>query len=262
MPVKILFIGDIIGKPGRQAVCRELHRLVDRYLIDLVIANGENSAGGFGITEETAKDLFACGIHLLTSGNHVWDKKDALEFISREGRLLRPANYPDGTPGSGSTVARTAGGIKVGVVNLEGRIFMNTLESPFRVADREIARMREETPIILVDFHAEATSEKMALGWYLNGRVSAVIGTHTHVQTADERILPGGTAYMTDAGMTGAFDSVIGIRKEEAIEKFLTQLPIRFEVAKNDIRLNGAVIEVDEKDGRAVRIERISVACD
>lgn len=262
MPVKILFIGDIIGKPGRQAVCRELHRLVDRYLIDLVIANGENSAGGFGITEETAKDLFACGIHLLTSGNHVWDKKDALEFISREGRLLRPANYPDGTPGSGSTVARTAGGIKVGVVNLEGRIFMNTLESPFRVADREIARMREETPIILVDFHAEATSEKMALGWYLNGRVSAVIGTHTHVQTADERILPGGTAYMTDAGMTGAFDSVIGIRKEEAIEKFLSQLPIRFEVAKNDIRLNGAVIEVDEKDGRAVRIERISVACD
>jgi metallophosphoesterase (TIGR00282 family) len=262
MPVKILFIGDIIGKPGRQAVCRELHRLVDRYLVDLVIANGENAAGGFGITEEIAKDLFACGIHLLTSGNHIWDKKDALEFISREERLLRPANYPDGTPGHGCTVVGTAAGIKVGVLNLEGRIFMNTLECPFRVADREISRLRQETPIIFVDFHAEASSEKMALGWYLNGRVSAVVGTHTHVQTADERILPGGTAYMTDAGMTGGFDSVIGIRKEEAIEKFLFQLPVRFEVAKNDIRLSGAVVEVDEISGKAVRIERISVACD
>jgi metallophosphoesterase (TIGR00282 family) len=262
MPVKILFIGDIIGKPGRQAVCRELHRLVDRYLIDLVIANGENAAGGFGITEETAKDLFGCGIHLLTSGNHVWDKKDTLDFITREERLLRPANYPDGTPGNGCTVVKTAGGINVGVLNLEGRIFMNSLECPFRVADREITRLRQETPIIFVDFHAEASSEKMALGWYLNGRVSAVIGTHTHVQTADERILPGGTAYMTDAGMTGGFDSVIGIRKEEAIERFLSQLPVRFEVSKNDIRLSGAVIEVDERNGRAVRIERISVVCE
>ncbi len=261
MPVKILFIGDIIGKPGRQVVSRELHRLVDRYLVDVVIANGENAAGGFGLTEETAKDLFACGVNLLTSGNHIWDKKDAFEFIGREKRLLRPANYPDGTPGNGSTVFKTAGGIKVGVLNLEGRVFMNNLECPFRVADRELAWLREETPIIFVDFHAEATSEKMALGWYLNGRVSAVVGTHTHVQTADERILPGGTAYMTDAGMTGGFDSVIGIRKEEAIEKFLSQLPIRFEVAKNDIGLNGAVIEVEEKGGRAVRIERISVVC-
>lgn len=261
MPVKLLFIGDIIGKPGRQAVSRELHRLVDRYMVDLVIANGENSAGGFGITEETAKDLYKCGIDILTSGNHIWDKKDSLEFIKREERLLRPANYPSGTPGRGSAVVKTPGGIKIGVLNLEGRVFMNNLDCPFRVADREIAALREETPIIFVDFHAEATSEKTSLGWYIDGRVSAVVGTHTHVQTADERILPGGTAYLSDAGMTGGFDSVIGVRKEEPIEKFLTQLPVKFEVAKNEIRLNGVCIEVDEKSGKATGIERINIAC-
>jgi len=261
MPVRILFIGDIVGKPGRQAVSRELHRLVDRHLVDLVIANGENAAGGFGITEETAKDLYGCGIHLLTSGNHIWDKKDALDFIDREKNLLRPANYPQGVPGRGSGVVTTAAGIRIGVLNLEGRVFMNNIECPFRTADREVALLRQETTVILVDFHAEATSEKIALGWYLDGRVSAVIGTHTHVQTADERLLPGGTAYISDAGMTGAFDSVIGVRKEEPIERFLTQLPVKFEVAKNNLRLNGVVIEVDESSGTALGIERIAVTC-
>jgi metallophosphoesterase (TIGR00282 family) len=261
MPVKLLFIGDVIGKPGRQALSNELHRLVDRYMVDLVIANGENAAGGFGITEETARDLYRCGIHLLTSGNHIWDKKDALDFIKREEMLLRPANYPEGTPGRGSTVITTAGGIKVAVLNLEGRVFMNNLDCPFRVADREIELLKRETPIIFVDFHAEATSEKAALGWYLDGRASAVVGTHTHVQTADERILTGGTAYITDVGMTGSYDSVIGVRKEEAISRFLTQLPAKFEVAKKDIRLNAVVIEVDAQSGKALRIERIAVAC-
>lgn len=261
MPVNILFIGDIVGKPGRQAVSRELHRLVDRYRVDLVIANGENAAGGFGLTVETAKELFGQGVHLFTSGNHIWDKKDAIEFITREERLVRPANYPAGAPGKGSVVVRTAGGVKVGVLNLEGRVFMNNLECPFRTADSEVERLIRETPVILVDFHAEATSEKSALGWYLDGRVSAVIGTHTHVQTADERILPGGTAYLTDAGMTGAFDSVIGVRKDEPIQKFLTQLPAKFEVAKKDIRLNGVVIVIDEGSGKAMSMERINVDC-
>lgn len=262
MAIKILFIGDIVGKSGRQAISRELHRLVDRHMVDLVVANGENAAGGFGLTEEVAGELFKMGIDLLTSGNHIWDKRDSLDYVKREVRLTRPANYPEGIPGSGSALVNTAGGVRVAVLNLEGRVFMNNLECPFRVADREIARLKEETPIVFVDFHAEATSEKAALGWYLDGRASAVIGTHTHVQTADERVLPGGTAYISDAGMTGAFDSVIGIRKEEAIQKFLTQLPVKFEVAKGNIRLNGVVVEVDELSGKALGIERINVCCD
>ena len=261
MPVNILFIGDIVGKPGRQAIARELHRLVDRHRVDLVIANGENAAGGFGLTVDTAKELFEQGIQFFTSGNHIWDKKDALEYITREQRLIRPANYPPGTPGQGSAVVKTAGGVKVGVINLEGRVFMNNLECPFRTADHELEKLQQETSVIVVDFHAEATSEKSALGWYLDGRVSAVIGTHTHVQTADERILPGGTAFLTDAGMTGAFESVIGVRKDEPIQKFLTQIPTKFEVAKKDIRLNGVVISVDESNGRALAIERVNVAC-
>src|SRR6185369_520705 len=261
MPVNILFIGDIVGKPGRQAVSRELHRLVDRYNVDVVIANGENASGGFGITAESAKELFACGIHLFTSGNHIWDKKEALEYLKKEERIIRPANYPDGTPGKGSTVVTTPGGIKVGVINLEGRVFMNSLECPFRTADREIAALSESTKVILVDFHAEATSEKTSLGWYLDGRVSAVVGTHTHVQTADERLLTEGTAYITDAGMTGAFDSVIGVRKDEPIYKFLTLLPAKFEVAKKDLRLNGVVLTIDDTSGKALGIERVNIAC-
>lgn len=261
MPVKVLFIADIVGKPGRQAVSDELHRLVDRYTIDVVIANGENAAGGFGITEEVARELYGCGIHLLTSGNHIWDKKESLDFVNREERLIRPANYPPGAPGQGSAIIRSASGIQIGVLNLEGRVFMNALDCPFRVAEKEIEKLKEITPVVIVDFHAEATSEKMALGAFLDGKASAVLGTHTHVQTADQRLLPGGTAYITDVGMTGSFDSVIGIRKELAVEKFLSQLPVRFEVAKKDIRMNCVALEIDEYSGKALAIERLSVVC-
>ena len=261
MPVKILFVGDIVGKPGRQALSRELHRLVDRHTIDIVIANGENAAGGFGLTVEVAKELFGHGIHLLTGGNHIWDKKEQVAFILSDPRIIRPANYPAGAPGVGSALLTTPGGVKVAVLNLEGRVFMKSLECPFLVADREIQRLKQETAIIFVDFHAEATSEKSALGWYLDGRVSALVGTHTHVQTADERILPQGTAFLTDAGMTGSFDSVIGMGKEETIHRFLTQLPSKFEVGKKDIRLNAVVIGVDEVSGKALSIERINMSC-
>jgi metallophosphoesterase (TIGR00282 family) len=261
MPVKILFIGDIVGKPGRQAVSRELHRLVDRHAVDIIIANGENAAGGFGLTVEVSKELFQQGIHMLTGGNHIWDKKEQVPLIFSDSRIIRPANYPAGAPGSGSAILTTPGGVKVGVLNLEGRVYMKNLECPFLVADKEIEWLKKETPIILVDFHAEATSEKSALGWYLDGRISALIGTHTHVQTADERILPQGTAFLSDAGMTGSFDSVIGMGKEETIHRFLTQLPAKFEVAKKDIRLNAVVIGVDEVSGKAVSIERINMSC-
>ncbi|KAA0891842.1 TIGR00282 family metallophosphoesterase [Oryzomonas japonica] len=261
MSIKILFIGDIIGKPGRQALSRELHRLVDRHAVDLIIANGENAAGGFGLTTETAKELFDTGVHCLTSGNHIWDKREQVPLVLADRRILRPANYGTEVPGTGSVVVTTPGGVKVGVLNLEGRVYMKNLECPFRVADREIELLRKETPLIFVDFHAEATSEKSALGWYLDGRVSAVVGTHTHVQTADERILPQGTAYLTDAGMTGSFDSVIGIGKEEAIRKFLTQLPVKFEIPKKDIRLNGVLVGVDPENGKALSIERITMGC-
>lgn len=261
MPVNILFIGDIVGKPGRQAVARELHRLVDRYRVDVVIANGENASGGFGITEESAKELFAVGVQFFTTGNHVWDKKEAFEYLTKEERIIRPANYPDGTPGKGSAVVTTPGGVRIGVINLEGRVFMNNLDCPFRAADREIALLSSSTKVMIVDFHAEATSEKTSLGWYLDGRVSAVIGTHTHVQTADERLLAEGTAYISDVGMTGAFDSVIGVRKDEPIKKFLTQLPTKFEVAKKDLRLNAVVVSVDEVSGKALAVERVNIAC-
>jgi len=261
MSIKILFIGDIIGKPGRQALGRELHRLVDRHAVDLVIANAENAAGGFGLTTETARELFDTGVHCLTSGNHIWDKKEQVPLVLADRRVLRPANYAEGVPGAGSVVVTTPGGVKIGVLNLEGRVYMKNLECPFRTADREIELLRRETPLIFVDFHAEATSEKSALGWYLDGRVSAVVGTHTHVQTADERILPLGTAYLTDAGMTGSFDSVIGIGKTEAINKFLTQLPVKFEVPKKDIRLNAVLVGIDEQSGKALSIERIGVCC-
>ena len=261
MPVKILFVGDIIGKPGRQALSRELHRLVDRHTIDIVIANGENAAGGFGLTVEVAKELFNQGVHLLTSGNHIWDKKEQVQMILADSRIIRPANYPAGAPGTGSAILTTPAGVKVGVLNLEGRVYMKHLECPFLAADKEIEWLKKETSIIFVDFHAEATSEKSALGWYLDGRVSALVGTHTHVQTADERILPQGTAFLTDAGMTGGFDSVIGMGKEETIHRFLTQLPSKFEVAKKDIRLNAVVIGVDEQSGKAVSIERINIPC-
>jgi metallophosphoesterase (TIGR00282 family) len=256
--MKLLFIGDIFGRPGRDLVRTGLAGIVEAHGIDLVIANGENSAGGNGITREIGDSLFAQGVDVITSGNHVWDKKEALDYINVEPRLVRPANYPD-APGRGSYVARTAAGRSVGVLNLMGRVHMGSLDDPFRTADREIAALAERTALIFVDFHAEATSEKVAMGWYLDGRVTAVVGTHTHVQTADERVLPGGTAYLTDVGMTGPHDGVIGVEKAPVIQRFLTGMPVRFESASGDPRLHAVVVTADEATGRATGIERLSL---
>jgi len=255
--LNILFIGDIVGRPGRQALERRLDRLVDRHMVDFVIANCENAAAGFGLTLDTARDLFAAGVDVLTSGNHIWDKREIYPYLEEQPALLRPANYPGDPPGRGAGIFTTSSGTKLAVVNLEGRVFMSPLDCPFRVADELIDQLRRETPVVFVDFHAEATSEKVALGHYLDGRASVVVGTHTHVQTADEQILPGGTAYLTDVGMTGARDSVIGISKELAIQRFLTQLPVRFDVAKNRLILSGVLVDVDETTGLARKIERI-----
>ena len=257
--MKILFIGDIIGKPGRRAVRELLPSIITSHEIDLVIANCENAAAGFGITREIVEELYAAHIDILTSGNHVWDKKEVLEFINDYETLLRPANYPDVVPGRGAVLYPTPAGDYVGVLNLAGRIFMQPIDCPFVRAKEEIARLRSRTKVIIVDIHAEATSEKKALGWYLDGQVSAVLGTHTHVQTADNEILPGGTAYLSDVGMTGPFDSVIGIKKDTIIERFLTQIPNKFDVAKNDVRLQGAIMDIDPASGEARSIERISV---
>ena len=256
--MKILFIGDIIGRPGRQAVEKLLPGLVEEHQIDFVIANGENAAAGFGLTPAVLDNLFGLGIDAVTSGNHLWDKKDILPRLKKEPRLLRPANYPPEVPGTSFGIYEDKQGRKVGVFNLLGRVFMPAVDCPFRIADQVIAELKKETDIIIVDMHAEATSEKIALGWYLDGRVSAVIGTHTHVMTADERVLPHGTAYITDAGMTGGFDSVIGMEKEPIIEKFLTQLPTKFEVAEQDVRFNGVVVEVDEQNGKAIEINKVN----
>lgn len=252
-------MGDIVGKPGRRAVRELLPELTAREAVDLVIANAENAAGGFGITREIVEDLFGYGVHVLTTGNHVWDKKETLDFIGDYESLLRPANYPDGVPGRGTVIMPAPGGARVAVVNVMGRVFMPQTDCPFRTVERELSRIGGRTPLVVVDLHAETTSEKMAMGWYLDGRVTAVIGTHTHVQTADERVLPQGTAYITDSGMTGPFDSVIGTRKEIILERFLTHIPNKFEVAKGDVRLQGVVIEADAKSGRALSIRRVSL---
>jgi len=257
--MKILFIGDIIGKPGRRAVRDTLSILVNEHNIDLVIANCENAAGGFGVTRDILDELYRHKIDVLTSGNHIWDKKEIVELFEDYDTLLRPANYPEGTLGRGSVVVRNFVRRPVGVLNLEGRVFMNALDCPFRVAEREIEYLREETNIILVDIHAEATSEKQALGWFLDGKVSAVVGTHTHVQTADERILPKGTAYITDVGMTGAFDSVIGMKKDAVLRKFLTSMPAKFDVAKHNVWLQGVVLTVDDDTGESYGIERVNI---
>ncbi len=258
--MKILFIGDIVGNPGRKAVKALLPGIVGQYGVDIVIANCENAAGGFGVTRKIVDELYHNEIDILTSGNHIWDKKEISDFIDDYETLLRPANYPEGTVGKGSTIINTRLGISLGVLNLEGRIFMKPLDCPFRIAEREIKELKHKTDIIIVDMHAEATSEKEALGWFLDGKVSAVLGTHTHVQTADERVLPLGTAYITDAGMTGSFDSVLGMRKEVALERFLTLLPNRFDVAKGDVRLQGVLIDIDDRTGKALSIERLSIA--
>lgn len=255
--MKVLFIGDIIGEPGRKFVRQQLKELTGKHRPDLVIANGENAAGGFGITPEIADELFFLGIDVLTSGNHVWDKKEIGPYLAKQDRLIRPANYPAGNAGFGSVVISTERGDKAAVLNLEGRVFMTNLEDPFRVAEREIEKLKKETAVVLIDFHAEATSEKIALAWHLDGKASALIGTHTHVQTADERILPGGTAFMTDVGMTGPTDSVIGVKKEQAIARFLYQTPHRFEIPKGPVHLDAVVIDIDSTTGRAGAIERI-----
>lgn len=258
--MKLLFIGDIVGRPGRDLLRQHLKALAAAQGVDLVIANGENAAGGAGITRDNAREIFAAGVDVITTGNHVWDKREALEFIADEPRLIRPANYPEGTPGLGSYVAQSRGGVAVGVVNVMGRVFLHAIDDPFRAAVREIARVRADgAQVVFVDMHAETTSEKVALGWYLDGQVAAVVGTHTHVQTADERILPGGTACLTDAGMTGPHDGVIGMDKTAVIARFVTGLPGRFEPATGDVRLHGVTITADPATGKATAIARIAL---
>ncbi|HTO77830.1 MAG TPA: TIGR00282 family metallophosphoesterase [Thermoanaerobaculia bacterium] len=259
--MNILFVGDVVGSPGRRALQDALTSVIDRKKIDFTIVNVENAAGGFGLTVELFAELSKMPIDVFSSGNHIWDKKEIYDSLNSSDRLLRPANYPPGNPGRGVTVQQTAAGIPVGVVNLQGQVFMPAnADSPFRVADEELARLKAK--VIVVDMHAEATSEKMAMGWYLDGRVSAVLGTHTHVPTADETVLPGGTAYQSDVGMTGAYEGIIGFSKDRIIEKFLSQTPRSFETAKRDIRLSGAIVAVDEATGKATGIERVQVRVD
>jgi 2',3'-cyclic-nucleotide 2'-phosphodiesterase len=258
--IKLLFIGDIVARAGRDLVRQGLRRIVQAHAIDMVIANGENAAGGAGITREITDELLAAGVDVLTSGNHIWAKRETLEFIDKEPRLLRPANYPAATPGAGSHVWQNEDGVAVGVINLMGRVFMAPLDDPFVVVRQQIAHVRERgAKIIVVDFHAEATSEKVAMGWYLDGEVTAVVGTHTHVQTADERVLPGGTAYMSDVGMTGPHDGVIGMDRAGAVARFVTGIPSRFDAASGDPRLHAVVITADDTTGRATAVQRLSL---
>ncbi len=258
--VRILFIGDVVGRPGRSGVHYLVPDIVEGYGINLVIANAENAAGGIGVTSSVADELLDNGIHVLTTGNHIWAKKEIVEYLTASPRLLRPANYPPDLPGRGSTVIHTQEGDAIGVLNLQGRVYMENLDCPFRVAEKEVEALRKKTKIVIVDFHAEATSEKVALGWFLDGRASAVLGTHTHVQTADERVLPKGTAYISDVGMTGALDSVIGMKKGIAIRRFLTQMPLKLEVAKKNIQLQGVILEIDRETGSGISIKRIQAS--
>jgi metallophosphoesterase (TIGR00282 family) len=254
--LRILFIGDIVGSPGRRIVADRLADLIATERLDLVIANGENSASGFGITPRIAEELLGYGIEVLSGGNHIWDRKEILDFIPHEPRVLRPANFPEGSPGSGLYSGTARAGTPYAVLCLQGRVLMAPNDCPFRIADRELAKLPAAAKIIVVDIHAEATSEKQAMGWYLDGRVTAVIGTHTHVATADERVLPKGTAYITDVGMTGPHDSIIGMAKEPIIKRFLDGIPVRFEVATGGVQMNAVLIEADPATGRAQSIER------
>ncbi|MBU7005247.1 TIGR00282 family metallophosphoesterase [Phosphitispora fastidiosa] len=254
--MRILMIGDIFGRPGRKAVRENLSSIKQELKLDMIIANGENASGGNGITPATANELFDYGIDVLTMGNHVWDKKEILGHIQKEPRIIRPANYPPGTPGRGYGIFNI-NGVNVGVINLSGLVYLLNLDCPFRTVEQILNEINDLTNIIIVDFHAEATSEKIALGWYLDGKVTAVAGTHTHVQTADERILPGGTAYITDLGMTGPLNSIIGVKIDIALKKFITQMPVRFESADGPFQFNAVVIEVDEDTGSAVSINRV-----
>lgn len=257
--MKILMVGDVFGEPGRAALKKLLPRLRERLAVDFAVVNVENAAAGFGVTPQICREMLDAGADVLTSGNHIWDRKEIVPHIVRESRLLRPANFPVGTPGSGWVTVK-AGPHRVAVLNLMGRIFMSPIDCPFRKADEVVPELRRETPIILVDMHAEATSESVAMGWYLDGRVSAVVGTHRHVQTADERVLPGGTAYITDLGMTGPVDSIIGVDREQILQRFLTQMPVRFQPAKGPAALCGALITVHPETGRATDITRIREA--
>jgi 2',3'-cyclic-nucleotide 2'-phosphodiesterase len=256
--MRILFIGDIVGSPGREIVTKNLAEIVSRERADLVIINGENSAAGFGITPKIADELLALGVDVITGGNHSWDKKEIQEYIPNEPRLLRPANFPK-SPGRGLYLGTSRGGIRYAVLNLQGRVFMTQLDCPFRTADAELAKIPADVKVVFVDMHAEATSEKQAMGWYLDGRVSVVVGTHTHVATADERVLPNGTAYITDVGMTGPHESVIGMDRGAMVKRFLDSMPTKFEVAIGDVRINGVLADVDETTGRARSIARVRV---
>lgn len=257
--MRILFIADLMGRPGKWIVSQLLHDFKEEHRIDFTIANAENAAGGFGITRETCKKISSYGVDVQTTGNHVWDRQEIREYLESEENVLRPANYPASCPGNGMVLYKLIDGRSVGVINVQGRIFMKSIDCPYRSADGEIALIGNETNIIFVDIHAETTSEKVAMGYYLDGRVSAVVGTHTHVQTADERILPQGTAYITDAGMTGPHDSIIGMKHSAAIKRLLTGMPYRFSVASDDIKMQGVIVEVDDQTGRAISIERYSV---
>jgi hypothetical protein len=257
--MKVLFVGDIVGKVGRMTTKALLPTIVDRYKIDLVVANGENAAGGFGITDKIVSEILGYGIHIITTGNHVWDKKEFIAQISKENRILRPLNYPPGVPGYGSVIYTLLNAEKVGVMNISGRVFMSNIDCPFRTAKKEVERLSNTTNMIIIDFHAEATSEKIAFGYFMDGKVSAVIGTHTHVQTADEKILPGGTAYITDVGMTGPDNSIIGIEKELVIQRFLTNMPVRFETAKGEGIFSAVVVDIHEKTGKAAAIQRLQL---
>ncbi len=255
----MLFIGDIVGSLGRQTLETYLPKLKDRYKPQLVVVNGENAASGRGITEKIAKQFYEWGAHAITMGNHTWDNKGIFDFIDKDNKIIRPANFPDQTPGKGYTIIRY-NQIQIGLINLQGRTFLPAIDCPFRSADELIEKLKKETSIIFVDFHAEATSEKIAMGWYLDGRVSAVVGTHTHVQTSDERILPNGTAFITDVGMVGPRDGVLGMNRDAVIEKFITALPVRFEVVEEgNWQLNGVYLEIDSESGKTKKIERIAL---
>jgi len=256
--LRILFLGDIVGRPGRRAVKEMLPSLKEKYKPHLIIANGENAAGGNGITEEAAQELYDAGIDILTMGNHVWDRKEIYNFIDHDERIVRPANYPPGAPGRGFMIVPVQD-YSVGIINLSGRVFLPPLDCPFRSIDRLLPQLQQETSLILIDFHAEATSEKVAFGWYVDGRVTAVIGTHTHIQTADARILPKGTGYITDVGMTGPRDSVLGVKLEAVLKKFLTLQPIRFEVARGALQLNALFLKIDPEKHVTQGIETIQV---
>ena len=255
--MKVLFIGDTVARAGRSILHQYLKSIQDEFAIDLTILNCENAAGGIGVTPKIADEFFDWGVDVLTSGNHIWDKKEILPYLDSNPRILRPANYPEGNPGRGVAVVTARNGEKAAVVNIQGRVFMPTIDDPFRVIQSTLSAIPTDVRVIIVDMHGEATAEKVAMGWYLDGKVSAVLGTHTHIPTADETILPAGTAYQTDVGMTGPFRSVIGVMTDRVLKRFLSQTPVKFEPASQDARLNAAVVDVDSETGKARSIERI-----